>query len=62
MKYDVFFSISQRPVDGHTPDEATMLKWVKDSLGTTEVAAVEASLKTEVDLQTTPVEALGVAF
>lgn len=26
MKYDVFFSISQTPVDGHTPDEATMLR------------------------------------
>ncbi len=24
MKYDIFFSISQTPVDGHTPSEATM--------------------------------------
>ena len=26
MKFDLFFSISQAPVDGHTPDEATMFR------------------------------------
>jgi alkanesulfonate monooxygenase SsuD/methylene tetrahydromethanopterin reductase-like flavin-dependent oxidoreductase (luciferase family) len=26
MKFDLFFSISQTPVDGHTPDEATMFR------------------------------------
>jgi alkanesulfonate monooxygenase SsuD/methylene tetrahydromethanopterin reductase-like flavin-dependent oxidoreductase (luciferase family) len=26
MEFDVFFSISQTPVDGHAPDEATMLR------------------------------------
>ena len=26
MKYDVFFSISQTPVDGYMPDEVTMYK------------------------------------
>ena len=26
MKYDIFFSISQTPVDEYTPDEATMLR------------------------------------
>ena len=26
MQYDIFFSISQTPVDGHTPDEATMFR------------------------------------
>ena len=45
-----------------TPDESTMLTWVKDSLGSTEVAAVEASLKAEIDLINTPVQATGVAF
>tara|TARA_B100000519_G_C14239076_1_gene436350 strand:- start:252 stop:587 length:336 start_codon:yes stop_codon:yes gene_type:complete len=45
-----------------TPDEATMLTWVKDSLGTTEVTAIEASLKSEIDLINTPVQTTGVAF
>ena len=26
MKFDLFFSISQTPVDGHTPEEATMFR------------------------------------
>ena len=45
-----------------TPDEATMLTWVKDSLGSTEVASIEASLKAEIDLINTPVQTTGVAF
>ncbi len=45
-----------------TPDESTMLTWVKDSLGSTEVAAIEASLKAEIDLINTPVQETGVAF
>jgi len=45
-----------------TPTQATMLTWVKDALGSTEVAAVEASLKAEIDLINTPVQATGVAF
>ena len=45
-----------------TPTEATMLTWVKDALGSTEVAAIEASLKAEIDLINTPVQATGVAF
>jgi len=45
-----------------TPTQATMLTWVKDSLGTDEVTAVEASLKAEIDLINTPVQATGVAF
>ena len=45
-----------------TPTEATMLTWVKDDLGTDEVAAIEASLKAQIDLINTPVQATGVAF
>jgi len=45
-----------------TPDSATMITWVKDALGSTEVAAIEASLKAEIDLINTPVQATGVAF
>ena len=45
-----------------TPTEATMITWVKDALGSTEVAAIEASLKAEIDLINTPVQATGVAF
>ena len=45
-----------------TPTEATMITWVKDALGSTEVAAIEASLKAEIDLINTPVQASGVAF
>ena len=45
-----------------TPDEATMLTWVKDALGSTEVASIEASLKAEIDLINTPVQTTGVAF
>jgi len=39
-----------------------MVTWVKDALGSTEVAAIEASLKAEIDLINTPVQATGVAF
>ncbi len=45
-----------------TPNESSMITWVKDSLGSTEVAAIEASLKAEIDLINTPVQATGVAF
>jgi len=45
-----------------TPNEATMLTWVKDTLGSTEVTAIEASLKAEIDLINTPVQATGVAW
>ena len=45
-----------------TPTQATMLTWVKDTLGSTEVTAIENSLKAEIDLINTPVQATGVAF
>ena len=45
-----------------TPDSATMITWVKDALGTDAVTAIEAGLKTEIDLLNTPVQATGVAF
>ena len=45
-----------------TPTEATMVTWVKDSLGSTEVSAIEASLKAEIDLINTPVQTTGVEF
>ena len=45
-----------------TPDSATMITWVKDALGTDAVTAIETSLKAEIDLINTPVQATGVAF
>ena len=45
-----------------TPDSATMITWVKDALGTDAVTAIEASLKADIDLINTPVQATGVAF
>ena len=45
-----------------TPTKATMLTWVKDALGSTEVTAIETKLKAEIDLINTPVQATGVAF
>ena len=45
-----------------TPTQATMLTWVKDALGSTEVTAIETKLKAEIDLINTPVQATGVAF
>tara|TARA_R100000654_G_scaffold55203_1_gene81448 strand:+ start:112 stop:450 length:339 start_codon:yes stop_codon:yes gene_type:complete len=45
-----------------TPDEATMITWVKNDLGTDEVTAIEASLKEEIDLINTPVQTTGVAW
>lgn len=45
-----------------TPDQATMITWVKDALGSTEVAAIEAALKAEIDLINTPVQATGVSW
>jgi len=45
-----------------TPNEATMIGWVKDSIGTDEVTAIEASLKAEIDLINTPVQTTGVAW
>jgi len=45
-----------------TPNETTMISWVKDSLGTGEVAAIEASLKAKIDLINTPVQTTGVAW
>ena len=45
-----------------TPNEATMLTWVKDNLGTDQVTAIETSLKAEIDLINTPVQTTGVAW
>ena len=45
-----------------TPDEATMVTWVKNNLGTDEVTAIEKSLKDEIDLINTPVQTTGVAW
>jgi len=45
-----------------TPDQATMITWVKDNLGTDTVTAIEAGLKAEIDLINTPVQSTGVAF
>ena len=45
-----------------TPDKATMINWVKNSLGTDEVTAIETSLKAEIDLINTPVQTIGVAW
>ena len=45
-----------------TPDQATMLTWVKEDLGTDQVTAIEASLKAEIDLINTPVQTVGVAW
>ena len=45
-----------------TPDQATMITWVKETLGSDQVTAIEASLKSEIDLINTPVQATGVAF
>ncbi len=45
-----------------TPDQATMITWVKDALGTDGVTAIETKLKAEIDLINTPVQAAGVAW
>jgi hypothetical protein len=45
-----------------TPDQATMITWVKDALGTDAVTAIETSLKAEIDLINTPVQATGVSW
>ena len=45
-----------------TPDQATMITWVKDALGTDAVTAIETGLKAQIDLINTPVQATGVAF
>ena len=45
-----------------TPDSATMITWVKNALGTDADTAIETSLKAEIDLINTPIQATGVAF
>nr|BAR30986.1 hypothetical protein [uncultured Mediterranean phage uvMED] len=45
-----------------TPDQATMITWVKNALGTDDVTALETKLKAEIDLINTPIQATGVAF
>ena len=54
MKYDVFFSISQTPVDGYMPDEPTMLRnffsqvQLADRLGYGTAWIAQAHLSTEI--------------
>ena len=45
-----------------TPNQETMITWVKDALGSTEVTAIETKLKAQIDLINTPVQATGVAW
>ncbi len=57
MDFDVFFSISQTPVDGYTPDEATMFSnWLEqvaaaDRLGYGVAWLAESHLSSEVQKQ-----------
>ena len=57
MKYDVFFSISQTPVDGYMPDEVTMYRnffaqlQLADELGYEIAWIAQAHLSTEVQKQ-----------
>ena len=54
MRYDTFFSISQTPVDGHIPDEATMFRnfldqvQAADKLGYETAWVAEAHLSSEI--------------
>ena len=45
-----------------TPDQATMITWVKNYLGTDEVTKIETNLKAKIDLINTPVQSTGVAW
>ncbi len=45
-----------------TPDQATMITWVKNSLGTDAVTLIENDIKSKINLINTPVETTGVAF
>ena len=57
MEFDVFFSISQTPVQGHTPDEPTMFRnWLDqveaaDRLGYGVAWLAESHLSSEVQKQ-----------
>ena len=54
MQFDIFFSLSQTPVDGHCPDEATMFRnffeqvEAADSLGFKTAWLAEAHLSSEI--------------
>ena len=58
MKYDIFFSISQTPVDGHTPTEAVMFQnffdqvKVADELGFGVAWIAESHLSSQVQKET----------
>ena len=58
MKYDIFFSISQTPVDGHTPSEAVMFQnffdqvKVADELGFGVAWIAESHLSSQVQKET----------
>ena len=45
-----------------TPDQSTMITWVKNTLGTDAVTQIETDIKSAIDLINTPVQATGVAF
>ena len=45
-----------------TPNEETMVGWVKDSLGSSRVSLIEDEIKNEIDLKNTPVKATGCAW
>lgn len=45
-----------------TPDQATMITWVKNALGSSAVTSLESSLKSEIDLIDNPVQATGVPW
>ena len=45
-----------------TPDEATVLGWVKTAEGTDRVAAIEKSLEDQIALINTPITATGKPF
>lgn len=52
MKYDVFFSICQTPVDGYTPDEATMFANFFDQVQAADALGFECGWVAEAHLST----------
>ena len=45
-----------------TPNEETMITWVKNTIGSTKVAKIEEIIKTRIDEINNPVQATGVAW
>tara|TARA_Y100001978_G_scaffold110742_1_gene98780 strand:- start:205 stop:540 length:336 start_codon:yes stop_codon:yes gene_type:complete len=49
-------------IEAGTPNQETMINWVKDNLGSSTVQLIESNMEKEINLLNNPIQSTGVAW